>query len=173
VPIGSHALPVCLAILGCHLTILVDEPEEEVDKDDIRLAKAPLLEGNAHLGQHGLKEDVGEGNVHCYNVCLGLLVSRVHHVDHGATVVADARGVVGHVGYLGWEGHKGVRVHFRGEESVDIARSCTEEQVHCCGGQRSLCLGTAAEVKKKFNQGLKLGNSLDQFGQRWESRFHI
>ncbi len=29
-----------------------------------------------------------------------------------------------------------------------------------------MCLGTAAEVKKKFNQGLKHGNSLGWFGQR-------
>jgi hypothetical protein len=34
-----------------------------------------------------------------------------------------------------------------------------------------MCLGTAAEVKKRFNQGLKCENSLDWFGQRWESRF--
>ncbi len=50
VPIGSHALPVCLATLGCRLTLQVDKPEEEVDKDDIRLAKAPLLEQSMHLG---------------------------------------------------------------------------------------------------------------------------
>jgi hypothetical protein len=43
-------------------------------------------------------------------------------------------------------------------------RCCTKEHVHSCGGQRSMCLGTAAEVKKKFNQGLKRGNSLDRFG---------
>ncbi len=51
VPIGGHALPVHLAIVGCCLTILVDEPEEEVKKKgDIRLAEAPLLEGSFHLG---------------------------------------------------------------------------------------------------------------------------
>ncbi len=49
-PIGSHVLPVCLAILSCCLTILVDKPEEEVDKEDIRLAEAPPLEGSTHLG---------------------------------------------------------------------------------------------------------------------------
>ena len=43
VPIGGHALPVCLAILGRRLTVLVDEPEEEVNEDNIRLAEAPLL----------------------------------------------------------------------------------------------------------------------------------
>jgi hypothetical protein len=36
-----------------------------------------------------------------------------------------------------------------------------------------MCLGTVAKLKKKFNQGLKHGNSLDWFGQRWESRIHI
>ncbi len=50
VPISGHALPVCLAILGHHLTVLVDEPEEEVNKDNIRFAKTLLLEGSAHLG---------------------------------------------------------------------------------------------------------------------------
>ncbi len=49
VPIGSHALPVCLAILGCRLTILVDKPEEEVNKDNIGLPEAPLLGGSVHL----------------------------------------------------------------------------------------------------------------------------
>jgi hypothetical protein len=48
-PIGSHALPVRLAILGRHLTVLVDKPEEEVDKDDIGLAEVPLLGGGMHL----------------------------------------------------------------------------------------------------------------------------
>jgi hypothetical protein len=173
VPIGGRVLPVCLAILGCCLTVLVDEPEEEVDEDDIRLAEALLLEGSAHLGRHGLKEDIGKGSVHRNDVCLHLLVSCVCRTDHGATVIVNVRGVVGHVGYLGQEGHEGVGVRFCGEESIYIARSCTEEQVHSCGGRRSLCLGTVTEVKKKFNQGLKHGNSLDQFGQRWESLFHI
>ncbi len=89
------------------------------------------------------------------------------------TVVVNACGVVGHVGYLEREERKGIRVRFCGEERVDITRSYTEEQVHGRRGQRSLCLGTMAELKKKFNQGLQHGNSLDWFGQRWESRFHI
>ncbi len=50
VPISSHALLVCITILGHCLTVLVDKPEEEVDNDDIRLAKAPLLEGSTPLG---------------------------------------------------------------------------------------------------------------------------
>ncbi len=94
-------------------------------------------------------------------------------VDCGAIAAADACGVVGHVGHLGREGCKGVGVHFCGKESIDIDRCCTEEQVHSCGGQRSMCLGTTAEVKKKVNQGLKHGNSLDWLGQRWESHFYI
>ncbi len=146
-PIGGHALLVLLAILGHCLTVLVDKPEKEVNKDYIRLAEVPLLEGSMHLGQHGLKEDVGEGSVHRYNVCLRLLALHVRHADRGTTVVIDARSVVGHVGYLGREGRKGIGVCFCGEESIDIARSCTEEQVHSCGGRRSLCLGTLAEVK--------------------------
>ncbi len=68
VPIDGHVLPVCLAILGRGLTVLVDGPEEKVDKDDIRLMEALLSEGSMHLGRHGLKEDVGKGSVHCYDV---------------------------------------------------------------------------------------------------------
>ena len=68
----------------------------------------------------------------------------MRHPDRGTIVVVDAHGVVRHVGYLGREGRKGVRVCFRGEESVNIARSCTEEQVNCRGGRQALCLGTAA-----------------------------
>ncbi len=72
--------------------------------------------------------------------------------DRGTTVVIDARGVVGHVGYLGQEGgRKGIGVCFCGEESIDIVQSCTKEQVCCCKCGRSLRLGTVAEVKKKFN----------------------
>ncbi len=78
----------------------------------------------------------------------------MHCPDRGVIVVVNTRGVVGHVGYLGREGCKGIGVRFRGEESVNIVWSCTEEQVHCRGCPQSLCLGTAAEVKKKFNQGL-------------------
>ncbi len=97
----------------------------------------------------------------------------MHCADHSTIVVINAHGVVGHVRYLRREGHEGIGVCFCGEESVDIARRCTKEQDHGCGDQQSICLGTAAEVKKKFNQGLKCGNSLDRFGQRWESCFHI
>ncbi len=43
VPIGGHALLVCLAIFGRCFTVLVDKPEEEVNEDNIRLAEAPLL----------------------------------------------------------------------------------------------------------------------------------
>jgi hypothetical protein len=49
VPISGHALPVRLTILGHHLTVLIDKPEEEVDKDNIGLAEAPLLGGSTHL----------------------------------------------------------------------------------------------------------------------------
>ncbi len=34
-------------------------------------------------------------------------------------------------------------------------------------------LGTVTETKVKFNQQLKIWNSLDGFGCRWESRFHV
>ncbi len=50
VTIGSHALLIRLQILGCRLTVLVDKPEEEVNKDNIKLAKVPLLKGSMHLG---------------------------------------------------------------------------------------------------------------------------
>jgi hypothetical protein len=171
---GSNPLAGCqLAILGRRFTILVDKPEKEINKDNIRLAEAPLLEGSMHLGGHGLKEDVCEGSFHCYNVCLHLIVSCMHCADHGTTFVVNSRGVVGHVGYLGREGRKGIRICFHGEENVHIPWSCTEEQLHYCGCKRSMRLGTAAEMKKKFNQGLKHGNSLDWFSQRWESCFHI
>ncbi len=49
VPIGGHALPVCLAILGRCLIVLVDKLEEEVKEDDIGLVEAPLSEGGTHL----------------------------------------------------------------------------------------------------------------------------
>ncbi len=49
VPISGQALPFCLGILGRRLTVLVDEPEEEVDKDNIGLAEVPLLGGSVHL----------------------------------------------------------------------------------------------------------------------------
>jgi hypothetical protein len=44
VPIGGHVLPVHLAILSSCLTVLVDEPEEVVNKDNFRLVEVPLLE---------------------------------------------------------------------------------------------------------------------------------
>jgi hypothetical protein len=78
----------------------------------------------------------------------------MRRADRGATVVIDACGVVGHIGYLGQEGRKGVGVLFCGEESIDIARSCTEEQVYSRGGWMSLCLSTAAEVIKLVESGI-------------------
>jgi hypothetical protein len=39
VPIGGHALPVRLVILGRCLTVLVDKPEEEVNEDKLGLQR--------------------------------------------------------------------------------------------------------------------------------------
>jgi hypothetical protein len=41
----------------------------------------------------------------------------MHRVDYGTIVIIDTRGVVGHVGYLRQEGHKGIGVCFCGEET--------------------------------------------------------
>ncbi len=87
---------------------------------------------------------MGKSRGHCNNVCSHLLVSSVRCPDRGGIVVINARGVVGHVGYLGQEGRKNAGVCFCGEKSINIAWSCTEEQIHCHGGRQSLCLGTAA-----------------------------
>ncbi len=70
-----------------------------------------------------IKEDIGEGSIHCYNVCLHLLVLRLRCTDRGATVVINTRSVVGHVGYLGQEGCKGIRVRFCGRSNIVRALS--------------------------------------------------
>ncbi len=52
----------------------------------------------------------------------------MHRADRCTIIVVDTPGVVGHVGYLGQEGRKGVGVRFRVEESIDIARCCTKSR---------------------------------------------
>ncbi len=108
--IGSHALPVCLTILGGCLAILFDEPEEKVDKYDVWFAEAALLEGGMHLHRHCFKEYVGKGGVYCYNVGPCLFSARVRCPDRGAVVLVRASGEVGYIGSLGWEGRKGIGV---------------------------------------------------------------
>ncbi len=43
-PVSSHALAICLAVFGDCLAIMVEKPCENLDKDDVGLAEAPLLE---------------------------------------------------------------------------------------------------------------------------------
>ncbi len=48
-PVGSHALPVCIAVLGRCLAIMSDKPLKHVDKDNVWLAETMLLEGGVYL----------------------------------------------------------------------------------------------------------------------------
>ncbi len=47
-PVGGHPLAIRIAIFRRRRTIVVREPLEKVDKDDVWLAEAPLLEGGTH-----------------------------------------------------------------------------------------------------------------------------
>jgi hypothetical protein len=47
-PVGGHPLVICIAIFCRRRTIVLCEPLEHVDKDDVWLAEAPLLEGGTH-----------------------------------------------------------------------------------------------------------------------------
>ncbi len=113
VPIGSHLLLVGLAILGSRLAVLVDKPEEEIDKNDVRFAEATLLEGRANLCRHCLEKGVGEGGVHRDDVRSCLFITGMRGPHHRAIVIVGACGEVGHVWYFGWEGHVGIRVCLR------------------------------------------------------------
>jgi hypothetical protein len=113
VPVGGHALVVCLTVLGCRFAILFHKPEEEVHKKNVRLVEAALLERGAHLGRHCLEEDISKGGVHRDDVRSCLLVPRVRCSHCHAVVVVDARGEVGYIGYLRREGHKGIGVRFQ------------------------------------------------------------
>jgi hypothetical protein len=113
VPVGGHALAVCLAVLGCCFAILFHESEEEVHKNNVWLAEAALLEEGAHLGRHRLEEDIGKGGVHCDNVCSCLFVTCMRCLHRCVVVVVNACGEVGYVGYLRREGHEGIGVCFR------------------------------------------------------------
>jgi hypothetical protein len=54
-PIGGHLLPDCFAILDCHFAKVVNKPQEYINKDNIWLVDASLLEGGMHLQQEGIK----------------------------------------------------------------------------------------------------------------------
>jgi hypothetical protein len=167
----GHALPVCFAILGCHFTVVVNKPREHIDKDNIRLAEAPLLEGSCDE-RASRKTPVRAAFI----VKMSALVFFMEGMlcTHCCTVVViSALRVVRHLINHRWEGSKVGQICIGHEESVDFLGTGTEEKINCGRHGRAVCLGTATEMKEKFNQRLKIRNSLDWFGCRWEFRFHV
>ncbi len=47
-PVGGHPLAICIAIFHRRLTVVLREPFEHVDEDNVWLAEAPLLESGTH-----------------------------------------------------------------------------------------------------------------------------
>ncbi len=44
IPIRSHALVICFAVLRCCLSVMVDKPQEHVNEDEVGLVEVLLLE---------------------------------------------------------------------------------------------------------------------------------
>ncbi len=146
-PIGSHLLPVCFAILGHCFAVVVDKPQEHIDKDDIWLAEAPLLEGGAHLQQEGIKENIGEGGIHSHDVGPHFCINGMLCAHCRMVVVISALSVVRHLSNHRWEGSKVGPIHVSREESIDFLGTGTEEKIHHGRRGRTVRLGTATEMK--------------------------
>ncbi len=56
---GSHSLPICLAIFGCHSPVLCDEPVEHVEKDSVWLFHVDWLVCFTHYFWKIRKENIG------------------------------------------------------------------------------------------------------------------
>jgi hypothetical protein len=119
-PVGSHALAICLVVFGGCLAIMVNEPYEHLDKDNVGLAEAPLLEGCMDLGKKAIKEDVGESDVHCDDISPCLLVECVFRVDGGTFVLIRTFGEIGDFWDQPREWGKCCWISLHGEERVDI-----------------------------------------------------
>jgi hypothetical protein len=63
-PVGGHPLAICVPIFRRRRTVVLREPLEHVNKDNVWLAEAPLLEGGTHPNQYGVEENVCEGSIH-------------------------------------------------------------------------------------------------------------
>jgi hypothetical protein len=145
--IGGHLLPILFAILGLCFAVVVNKPREHIDKENILLVEAPLLEGRAHLQREGVKENIGEGGIHSHDVGSHLFIQGMLCLHCCVVVVVSTLRVVRHLINHRWEGSKVGWIRIGHEESVDFLGTGAKEKIHCGRRGRAVRLSTATEMK--------------------------
>jgi hypothetical protein len=120
-PVGGHPLAICIAIFRRRRTVVLREPLEHVDEDNVWLAEAPLLEGGTHTNRYGIKENVCEGSIHGDDVSLCFSVEGMFRTSSSAVIFVATVRVVWYLVHRRWDWCKGVRVRICREESINRA----------------------------------------------------
>jgi hypothetical protein len=74
VPISDHPLLVFFTIFGCCFAVFVNKPIKQGSEDDVQFPEPHHLKGSTDWGRKIVKEDMGEGCIHCDDVSMSLLV---------------------------------------------------------------------------------------------------
>ena len=93
-PVGSHPLAIRIAIFRRHRTVVLREPLEHGDEDNVWFAKAPLLEGGVYPDQNGVEEDIGEGSIHGDDVSPCFLVKGMSCTNCSAAIFVSTISIV-------------------------------------------------------------------------------
>ncbi len=129
-PVGGHPLVICIAIFRCRRTVVLREPLEHVDEDNVWLAGAPLLEGGMHTNQYGVEEKVREGSIHSDDVSPCFSVEAMFRTSSSTVISVATVCVVWYFVHRKWDWCEGVRIRICCEKSINRAWTRTEKKIH-------------------------------------------
>jgi hypothetical protein len=129
-PVGGHPLAIRIPIFCRRCTVVLRKPLEHVDKDNVWLAKAPLLEGGTHPDRYGVKENVREGSIHGDDVSPCFSVEGMFRTSSSAVIFVATIGVAWYFVHSRWDWCKGVMICICREESTNRVWTRTEKKIH-------------------------------------------
>ena len=102
-PVSGHLLAICIAIFSCRCTVVLHQPLEHGDEDNVWFAEAPLLEGGPHPNQYGVEEDIGKGSIHGNDVSPCFSVEGMFRTSCSAVIFVATIGIVRYIFHSRWD----------------------------------------------------------------------
>ena len=150
-PVGGQLMAVHIAIFHRQCTIVLREPLEHVEEDNIRFAEALLLKGGTDPDQNSVEENISEGSIHGDDVIPCFFVKGMSRTSCSMVIFVGTAGIVRYFIQNRCDWCKGIMILVCSEEPVDGAWTCTEKKVHRIGCWGAMCLGTLTHVEQLFN----------------------
>jgi hypothetical protein len=147
IPVSGHPLAIHIAIFCPCRTLVLREPLEHVNENNVWFAEAPLLEGGTHPNQNSVKEDISEGSIHGDDVSPYFLVEGMFRTSYNAVIFVRTIGIVRYFVHSRWDWCEGVRVCIRHEETIYKAWTRTEKKIHSIRRWGAMCLGTSTHME--------------------------